>query len=105
MKYVHYPTMSLEDCPLPCREIFTETAWEESPFNSKYIKSGGAGVEINLRHITSSRLTEVYEIATYTLDNFFADIGSWLGLLIGMSLMSLVEIAAFICTAVRERCV
>ena len=51
-----------------------------------------------------SRMTEVYEIATYTSDDLFSDIGSWLGLLVGMSLLSLVEIVAFIFTAIRERC-
>ena len=52
----------------------------------------------------TDRITEVSEVPTYTSDNFFSDVGSWLGLLVGMSFLSVVEVVTFLFTAVKEGC-
>ena len=53
--------------------------------------------------LSSDRITEVHELPTYTSDNLFSDVGSWLGLLVGMSFLSIVEVVTFVYTAIRER--
>ena len=90
------PTVSLKQCPLPCREIATESAGKTT-----YMKKSNKSTIV--LKIPSIRITEVHEIATYTSDNLLTDLGSWLGLLVGMSLLSLVEIVAFIYTVVKEK--
>ena len=52
----------------------------------------------------TDRITEVSEVPTSTSDNFFSDVGSWLGLLVGMSFLSVVEVVTFVFTAVKEGC-
>ena len=92
------------DCPLECREIITEATvnYRSHVEDIDLINEFGAFAYIELDQPTD-RITEVFEIPTYTSDNLLADIGSWLGLLAGMSLLSLVEIAAFICTLLKEK--
>ena len=98
-----YYTADFYQCPLPCYEIFVESyVKQDKTYTSEAIKN--TGLETRLSSILSTRITEVQEIATYTSDNFFSDVGSWLGLLVGMSFLSIVEIAAFIFTVLRERC-
>ena len=87
----------MDICPLPCHEIITENVLKQK--NRAAISISGIKVEI-----PSSRITAVHEIATYTSDDLLAEIGSWLGLLVGMSFLSLVEIVAFLCTVIREKC-
>ena len=60
-------------------------------------------LSINFKFKTD-RITEVSEVPIYTSDNFFSDVGSWLGLLVGMSFLSVVEVVTFVFTAVREGC-
>ena len=60
-------------------------------------------LSINFKFKTD-RITEVSEVPTYTSDNFFSDVGSWLGLLVGMSFLSVVEVVTFVFTAVKEGC-
>ena len=91
--------LNISECPQPCREIITEAIVE---VNAPPIK-GYTGAFVKMR-IPSMRITEVHEIATYTSDNFFAEVGSWLGLLVGMSFLSLVEIATFTYTVIKEKC-
>ena len=93
------------ECPLPCHEILTDSEGQQDWVDyMPDIKRSGEAKSIIHLVISSSRITEVHEIATYTLDNFFAEVGSWLGLLVGMSFLSLVEIVAFIYTIIQERC-
>ena len=87
-------------CPLPCYEV---TYQYRLTNNSELILSNAVG-DFSFRMIDQNkRITEVTQVPIYTSDDFFADIGSWLGLLAGVSLLSLVEIFVFICTAIKER--
>ena len=100
-KQAEYLSMTLDLCPLPCKEIVTESKGEQ--ISKNHIQEDESTASIMLT-IPSSRITKVNEIASYTSDDFLADIGSWLGLLVGMSLLSIVEIVAFTFTVVKERC-
>ena len=95
--FIRREHMKITECPLPCSEIITESVLEQQHNISD---PGILGIRIV---IPSMRITEVQEIATYSLDNFFADLGSWLGLLVGMSFLSLVEIVAFLYTILLEK--
>ena len=61
-----------------------------------------SALEIKFEFATN-RQTEVHEVPTYDSDRFFCDVGSWLGLLVGMSCLSLVELLAFLYTFVKEK--
>ena len=102
--YKREDKVGLIDCPLPCFEIVTENVVEQAAVIEKdAVKNAGALIIVDMK-IPSLRITNVNEIETFTLDDFFTDLGSWLGLLVGMSLLSLVEIAAFVYTVIREKC-
>ena len=95
--------VGLSLCPLPCREISLE-----SKIITKH-RYDEEDLVYGLRSVfrveyKSKRVTTVTEIPVYTSDNFFSDVGSWLGLLVGMSLLSVVEIATFLLTTILERC-
>ena len=100
----HYTRFApLTQCPLPCSEMTVRSEVKnQKNFGLKYLRTSGASSRLFL-YFNSERVSTVREVATYTLDNFFSDLGSWLGLLVGMSFLSLVEVATFVCTAVRER--
>ena len=89
---------SLEQCPLSCREVIYKTEGRQ-----KIIRSLSDEVAFTFTFKTD-RFTDVQEVPTYTTDDFFSDVGSWLGLLVGMSFLSLIEIVTFIYTVAREKC-
>ena len=92
-----------KDCPLPCKELIFENEMEtRQEYSMNDIKSRGARSSFSIR-FNSKRVTEITEVAVYTLDDFFSDLGSWLGLLVGMSLLSIVELITFIFTALVEK--
>ena len=86
---------TFEQCPLSCREVFYKTEGKQRSRNSevKFIFT-----------FKTDRSTDAQEVPTYTTDDFFSDIGSWLGLLVGMSFLSLIEIVTFVYTVAREQC-
>ena len=95
------PTLS--ECPLSCTEMIyksfgNQKRVEEERFMKIWNK---AEASIILKH-KLGRITEVEELATYELEDFFSDLGSWLGLLVGMSFLSLVEIVAFVYTVIMK---
>ena len=92
-------TFDLRQCPLPCKEFSFE--WDirmKGSLNERYGKASQLDVKFQ-----SKRVTEITEIPSYTSDDFFSDVGSWLGLLVGMSFLSIVELVTFILTAIIER--
>ena len=92
-------TFALSQCPLPCKELSFE--WDirmKGSLNERYGKASQLDVKFQ-----SKRVTEITEIPSYTSDDFFSDVGSWLGLLVGMSFLSIVELVTFISTAIVER--
>ena len=91
-----YKTVSVSQCPLPCREIIFET-------NIEKLHDGYRSVRFYVQY-RSRRITEITEVPVYTSDHFFSDVGSWLGLMVGMSLLSLAEIATFILIIILEQC-
>ena len=93
----------IRHCPLPCRELLIDSSIETKRLLTideveKYGHSSGFAVKFQ-----SKRVTEVTEVPVYTSDDFFSDVGSWLGLLVGMSFLSLVELFTFLVATVVER--
>ena len=78
------------DCPLSCHDVsydydfITQEKWDSKKNNV---------TEIDLR----ASLKKVYmiELPAYPLTKFFADIGGWLALIVGMSALSVVEIVTY----------
>ena len=66
------------------------------------IQQYGVYSDFNVK-LQAMRITEITEVPVYTSDDFFSDVGSWLGLLVGMAFLSLVEIVAFIFSVIKER--
>ena len=96
-----YDEVSVSICPLPCKEVsFETTITTDYLYN---VTKEGDSAKFSLKY-RSNRVTHITEIPAYTSDNFFSDVGSWLGLLVGMSFLSLVEIVTFILTFVIELC-
>ena len=84
-------------CPLPC---------SETSFEGNIVRLDGESNPTEVRlyvNYQSRRVTEITEVPVYTSDNFFSDLGSWLGLLVGMSFLSIVELITFISTIVVEK--
>ena len=100
-------------CPLPCKETVFEVNIEtEKNYEMKDIKEyednpGTPRSEIlprfQVRFGNNKHITEITELAVYTLDDFFSNVGGWLGLLAGVSFLSLVEVVAFIFTTIKEK--
>ena len=82
-------------CPLPCYEVTYKT-------QTFHLADDSTGLlQLNIRYATN-RVTVIQEVPSYTVDKLLSDIGGWLGLFVGMSLLSLVEIGEFLATAARE---
>ena len=94
----NYNQSLLELCPLPCHEMTSKVIVKQ--LGTTGLKSTSTYATFHIE----SRVTEVTEVPIYTIDNFFSDIGSWLGLLVGMSCLSVVEVITFFFTAIREQC-
>ena len=95
--------IDFKTCPLPCTEVIFDSMITVVPLSDSE-KSMHAEGGISVFYIDGlKRATEVTEIPDYTSDDFFSDVGSWLGLLMGMSFLSLVELVTFIATAIGER--
>ena len=100
-QYNFHSEKLFESCPYPCREMTSKVKLEQTlDYSSNPYRRLTATYAI--LHI-DPRVTEVTELPTYTSDNFFSDVGSWLGLLVGMSCLSLVEVVTFVFTAIREQ--
>ena len=94
--YLHHKCQ----CPLPCYEV----SYLYRLSKSNELSTSNAVGRFAFRMIDQNkRITKVTQVPIYTSDDFFADIGSWLGLLAGVSLLSLVEIFVFLGTAVKEK--
>ena len=95
---------TFEQCPLSCREVIYKTEGKQRSIQREEdISRWGSEVYITFNFKTD-RSTDVQEVPTYTTDDFFSDIGSWLGLLVGMLFLSLIEIVTFVYTVAREQC-
>ena len=82
-------------CPKPCHEesfkikemhIFTRNEKKHLMLNSP-----------------ESRTTYINEIPAYTMEKLLSEIGGYLGLFVGMSILSLIEIMVYIGTVIKER--
>ena len=107
MVYHYYSYFPFEDkvdlakCPLPCKEISVEIRTEALRiYNVEKLKNGYSNFHVKHQ---SKRITEITEVPVYTSDNFFSDVGSWLGLLVGMSFLSIVELITFAFATAHER--
>ena len=49
-------------------------------------------------------VSKISELPVYTSDEFFTSVGSWLGLLAGGSLLSVVELTVFLFVVIKEKC-
>ena len=84
-------------CPLPCYEVTYKT-------QTFYLANNNVNpqrLQVNIKYVTN-RVTTIHDVPSYTIDKLLSDIGGWLGLFVGMSLLSLVEVGEFFATAARE---
>ena len=84
-------------CPKPCHEVTYKT----QTFHLADDTVNKGSISVTLRYATN-RVTVIHEVPEYTFDKLLSDIGGWLGLFVGMSLLSLVEVGEFFATAVSE---
>ena len=83
------------DCPASCKELLIEVRFVPpyNPYRSK------------LRfEYQSSTYTEITEVPAYPANKFITDIGGWLSLFTGMSVLSLLEILLFILLTITVIC-
>ena len=99
-------------CPMPCREtvfeidIETEKLYDQNRIDDHKRDPSDPRLSILPRfdvEFEDQRITEITEVPVYTMDDFFSDVGGWLGLLAGVSFLSLVEIVAFIFGSLTEK--
>ena len=99
-------------CPMPCRETLFEINIEPTKIYDQdfiYEQARDPGyprfsiLPEFIVQFENKRITEITEVPVYTMDDFFADVGGWLGLLAGVSFLSLIEIVAFIFGSLMER--
>ena len=102
LKY-HEDAIDLKTCPLPCKEITFESTIDEVTLYEPFILKRRGLRSIFDISFKSRRVTEITEVPVYTSDNFFSDVGSWLGLLVGMSFLSVVELLTFMIAAISEK--
>ena len=82
------------ECPLPCEDVSYDYIFlNQEKWDTHY--SPGHPTEINLI-CTSLNKKHLIEVPAYPLTKFLSDIGGWLGLLVGMSALSIVEIFAYV---------
>ena len=100
--YIHYGDPDLSSCPLPCKEI----EFESKIITKRVLATKESSRKPSIFHVQfqSRRVTDITEVPVYTSDDFFSDVGSWLGLLVGMSCLSIVEVVTFVFIAVLEKC-
>ena len=88
---------------MPCNQLIIEGHIETRLlYDLSHIQQFGVYSDFDIK-FQSMRITEITEVPVYTSDDFFSDVGSWLGLLVGMSFLSIVEIVAFIFAVIKER--
>ena len=98
--YLAAMNIDLMKCPLPCREVIFGSTIE--PRERQSIDSGITRSIVEVK-FQSKRVTEITEVPVYTSDDFLSDVGSWLGLLVGMSFLSVVEVITFLFLAAVEK--
>ena len=93
MQQFHYPGPF--PCPLQCQEVtynVKEFLYDKSDNKWQFL----------IRY-SPRRMTVIQERPNYPLSKVFSDIGGWLGLFVGMSLLSFVEIAVVAVSAMKKR--
>ena len=58
---------------------------------------------VQLQRVDTYKIMEEKEL--YTWDQMACEVGGFIGLIMGMSIISLVEICAYICLRLSKRCV
>ncbi len=116
LNYYDHENNCFDSCPKECDSVFysrTSSSYlylqsitdDDKKKFAEYAKKNGIatnilnrvevkGVAINI-YLNDMRYTEISEVAKTTVTNLISDIGGFLGLFIGMSLLSLVEILDF----------
>ena len=83
-------------CPVQCEEV---------TYQAKEMKIADLNSVWNLDIMYAlPRTTLVKEIATYPLNKLLSDVGGWLGLFVGLSIISLVEIIVYIARVIAKKC-
>ena len=81
-------------CPISC--------YEET-YQVKEMRSGDfSGWRLDMMY-QRRRTTFVREIPTYTMDKLLSEIGGYLGLFVGMSILSIIEIVVYIVVSTKEK--
>ena len=85
-------------CRVSCSEMFIKKKVQYQSHDISYV-----GPLLHVR-LSSNFFTEITEIPAYPPTKFVTDIGGWLGLFSGMSLLSLIEIVIFIFLLLATMC-
>ena len=83
-------------CPLQCEEVIHKA--KEFLFHPSQDRW-----HFHIRY-SPRRMTVINEVPNYPLVKVFSDIGGWLGFFVGISLLSLIEIAVYIVHLVKKKC-
>ena len=114
-----------DECPVPCREteLFTTSSFYDEPhLNMNRSTEGGSGAQrgrgsgkgeetgygpLYSVHIQQNKFDShdvIQEKQLYTWDQIAGEVGGFLGLLIGVSFVSIVELLAYFSLSIVERC-
>ena len=81
-------------CPVSCYDMYIDTTIETTHSDSNMISF----------QYHSNTATEIREVPAYPGSKFITDIGGWLSLFTGMSVLSLLEIFIFIVLSITALC-
>lgn len=89
-----------EMCPVPCQEVELYTT---STFHELHkLKRKIYRVHIQLQDIDSYKVIEEKQL--FTWDQIAGQVGGFLGLVVGASFISIIEIIAYLCLCLLQRC-
>ena len=90
-----------DSCPVPCHERKLKVTYVREKNISPHIDNGTTYLTI---YHDSMEKTVIQELAEYSMLNLVADFGGVLGLLVGCSLLSLIELAIMIFLGTLKTC-
>ena len=95
-------------CSFPCEDLdlnivaTTHDADDEHDTNRKEVPKYEYLVSVQLQRVDTYKIMEEKEL--YTWDQMACEVGGFIGLIMGMSIISLVEIGVYLCLTLSSRC-
>ena len=99
--FSHRTISSTDDCPVPCKEIELYTL---STFHNIQ-KENNSLYTVEIQHHRFDSYKVIQEKQLYTWDQIAGEVGGFLGLIIGVSFVSVVELFAYFSLFVIEKCI